>query len=106
MKIDAQTPVAGFELFTTRNGDQIGGYTGVDLAKTEGVLPLLESDGATGVAFVNIGEDAGTVAVTAYNDAGFVVDQASVVLEPFEKRVAVADRLFEGKHFRRDIHPL
>ena len=96
MIIEAQTPVAGFELFTTRNGAQLGGYAGMDLARTEGVLPLLETEGATGVAFVNAGDASGTVVVTAYNDAGYAVEETTIVLQPFEKRVAVAARLFEG----------
>ena len=95
MKLQAQYPVAGFELFTNRNGDQLAGYTGIDLAKSEGVLPLLEKDGATGVAFVNMEADEGTIVVTAFNNIGFAIDETTLVLNAFEKRVAVIKNLFE-----------
>ena len=95
IEIKAQSPITGFELFTTRNGLQIGGYTGVGLAKTDGVLPLLEKNGATGVAFVNVGQEPGGVVVTAYDDDGNMVDIKAVLLDSFEKCVAVIDQLFD-----------
>ena len=96
MKIEAQNPLAGFELFTQKNEPQIAGYTGINLAKTKGTLPLLEDDGFTGIAFVNVGEEKATVVVTALNDAGSKVDQAEVVLSPFQKYVGEISTLFEG----------
>ncbi len=94
IKIEAQMPITGFELFTTRNGRKIAGYTGVDLARRKGVLPILEQDGATGIAFVNTGEHAATVAVTARDDSGRTVASKSVALNPFEKYVTTSRRLF------------
>ncbi len=100
MKIEAQNPLAGFELFSRKNETQIAiaiaGYTGINLAKTKGTLPLLENDGFTGIAFVNVGEDNATVVVTALNDAGSEVDRTEVVLSPFQKYVGQISELFQG----------
>ncbi len=95
--IEADIPVAGFELFATRDGKQLAGYTAVDLANTQGVLPLLESDGGvTGIAFVNVRALSDTVTLTALDDAGTAIAETKVGLKPFEKRVSVADRLFDS----------
>ncbi len=96
LKIKAASPVTGFELFATKDGWQMAGYEGLDLAKKQGVLPFLESDGATGFAAVNVGSDAGTLKVSAYNNAGFLVDEVQFQLEPLQKRVSPIDKLFDG----------
>ncbi len=95
IEIQAESPVAGFELFAMRDGKQLAGYTGVKLAKTDGVLPLLEKDGATGIAFVNVGDESGTVIVTAYNDEGEAVAVKAKILAPRQKYVSRAEDLFE-----------
>ena len=73
----------------------LAGYTAVDIQRKQGVLPILEQDGDTGIALVNAGDSAAAVTITAYDDDGNVIDVSTVDLAPFEKHVRVARNLFE-----------
>ncbi len=69
-QIAASTSITGFELFGTNNGNQLGGYTAVNINRNEGVFPKIEKDGWTGIAFVNIENSTANVTLTAYDDSG------------------------------------
>ena len=90
--VNADSPVTGFELFTQSN--QMAGYSGVDIAATEGVFPKLEKAGNTGIAFVNVSQSAAMAILTAYDDNGSPVAAGATLLDPGQKRVAVAEKLF------------
>ncbi len=94
VRIDSTAPVTGFELFATTDGLQLGGYSGVDLESAEGSLPILEQDGATGIALVNTSGADNNVLLTAHDDQGRTVAANVVALAPFEKYVGVATRVF------------
>jgi hypothetical protein len=92
--IHADAPVTGFELFGTTNGQQLGGYAGVGIQRTEGVFAKVENDGWTGIAFVNTENESATVAITAYDDGGTAVASESLALGAYEKVIGLAPELF------------
>jgi len=94
LEIGATSPITGFELFTRT--DQLGGYTGVGISGTEGVFAKLESDGATGIAFVNIENSSATVTLTAYADIGTEIATKDINLAAHEKELDIAENIFTG----------
>jgi hypothetical protein len=88
--------LTGFELFGTDNGNQMGGYTCVNIKKTSGVFPKIDTGGWTGIALVNTQSAAASVTLTAYNDAGTVIATQTVSLNPFEKIRSTAPNLFSN----------
>ncbi|RZB38001.1 MAG: hypothetical protein SRB2_00347 [Desulfobacteraceae bacterium Eth-SRB2] len=93
-RIVATSPITGFELFGTNDGNQLGGYTGVGISGTDGVFAKTEKDGWTGIAFVNIESSPATVTMTAYDDSGNVIATESLNINAYEKVVNVASNLF------------
>jgi hypothetical protein len=93
-RIVASSPITGFELFGTNDGNQLGGYTGVGISGTDGVFAKTEKDGWTGIAFVNIENSPATVTMTAYDDTGNVIDTETVTINAYAKVVNVAPNLF------------
>lgn len=94
--VRSSTPVMGFELFGTRNGEQLAGYSVADLAATSGVFPKLERYGWSGIALVNPGSTAVDVALEARADTGDVRAHNSVTLGPGQKLFVMAEELFPG----------
>ena len=93
-QIDATSPITGFELFGTQNGNQLAGYTGVGISGTEGVFAKLEKNGWTGIAFVNTGDGTASIWLTAYDDNGNAVTTEPIGLASHAKIVDVAPDLF------------
>ena len=93
-EIRATSPVTGFELFGTTDGNQLAEYTGVGLQGKKGVFPKLEHDGWTGIAFVNIGYSYALVNLTAYDDLGHIVATNEFTLKPHQKVLGVSKNLF------------
>ena len=95
-KIDATSPIIGFELFGTADGNQLAAYAGGNgTGAKSGVFAKIEKTGWTGIAFVNTEAGAASVTLTAYNDAGEVV--ATQVLPPLgghAKVVNLAEEIF------------
>ncbi len=93
-RIRADQPVSGFELFGTHNGQQLGGYTGVSIQTRSGVFVKKDADGWTGIAFVNISDQANHMVLEAYADSGELIASRSMSLQPYEKQVGLAENLF------------
>jgi len=73
-KIDSTSPITGFELFGTVDGNQLAAYAGGGgTGAKAGVFAKIEKDGWTGIAFVNTEANSASVTLTAYTDAGAVV---------------------------------
>jgi hypothetical protein len=89
----ASSNITGFELFSTKDGKQLGGYTGVGISSTEGVFAKIDKYG-TGIAFVNIEDASVNVTVTAYGDNGNAIATETFALKAYEKVVEIADDLF------------
>jgi hypothetical protein len=70
-RIDSTSPLNGFEIFGTIDGNQLASYaeSGGTGAKA-GVFAKIEKNGWTGIAFVNTEESAASVTLTAYDDNG------------------------------------
>jgi Tol biopolymer transport system component len=93
-EIQASRPITGFELFASRNGKQLAGYTAVQIRDTRGVFPKLEDDGWTGIAFVNTASKSAVVTLTAYNDAGERIAEEPISLWPKRKKVDHPEAIF------------
>ena len=94
LKMDAASPITGFELFANTN--MLAGYTGVGITGTEGIFAKLEKNGATGTAFVNIENSSATVTLTAYDDSGAVIATETINLNAYEKAGGFAEAIFTG----------
>jgi hypothetical protein len=94
LKIDSDNPITGFELFGTQNGNQLGGYTGVNIAGREGVFAKIEKQGWTGIAFVNIESSQASIQLTAYDDNGTVIATQPITLASFAKQVEQPVNIF------------
>jgi hypothetical protein len=92
--LEASSPVTGFELFGTSDGNQLSEYAGVALQGKTGIFPKLEHDGWTGIAFVNVGSSHAIVTLTAYDDRGNTVATDKMILKPHEKVLGLAETLF------------
>jgi archaellum component FlaF (FlaF/FlaG flagellin family) len=94
-KIEATSPITGFELFGTTNGNQLAGYTGVGISGKEGIFAKIEKNsGWTGIAFVNIEESQASITLTAYDDNGTPVATQMLSLGSYEKEVRLAGDFF------------
>ncbi len=93
-KIEAASPITGFELFGTKDGNQLAGYTGVGISGKEGVFAKLETDGWTGIAFVNIEDSSAVVTLTAYNDNGNSVATETLNVGGYAKVVDMPESIF------------
>ena len=94
LKIDSDNPITGFELFGTQNGNQLGGYTGVNIARREGIFAKIENNGWTGIAFVNIGESEASITLTAYDNYGALIATQPITLASFAKQVEQPMNIF------------
>jgi hypothetical protein len=92
--IAAASPITGFELFGTTDGNQLAGYMGVGISTYGGVFAKLEDDGWTGIAFVNIEDSTATVTLTAYADSGAVVATEEMNVAANAKMVDTPSNIF------------
>ena len=94
-KIDSTSPITGFELFGTLDGNLLAAYAegGGTGAKT-GIFAKIEKDGWTGIAFVNTEATAASVTLTAYDDNGTVVATQVLPVGGHAKVVNLAEAIF------------
>ncbi len=93
-RIDATSPVTGFELFGTATGNQLAAYAGGSGPAKAGVFAKIEKSGWTGIAFVNTEATPASVALTAYNDAGSAVATRTLAVGGHAKVVNLAQDIF------------
>jgi hypothetical protein len=94
LEIEAASPITGFELFGTADGDRLGGYTGVGIRSRIGLLPKIDHRGWTGIALVNPGSRAADMVFEARDNNGVVVASRTLVLAPHAKQLGVPEVLF------------
>jgi len=92
LKIWSPLPITGFELFARPN--QLAGYTGVGISRKVGIFPKLEENGATGIAFVNLGSSTASIMLTAIDDDGNAIATETINLASNAKVVEMAPNLF------------
>ncbi len=94
--VSSTKPITGFELFGTLDGNMLAGYTGVGISGKSGVFPKKEdeTEGGTGIAFVNIEDEVAKVTLVAADDDGAWVADEEILLAPYEKRVSLAENFF------------
>jgi hypothetical protein len=80
-KIKSTSPITGFELFGTADGNQLAAYAEKSGTSTKaGVFAKIEKNGGwTRIAFVNTEAVAASVTLTAYNDNGSAVGTPQVL---------------------------
>lgn len=91
---EANHPIVGFELFGTRNGRQLGGFSVLDLPATTGILPRLRSEGWTGISLVNTAFTRTDVLLLAIDNLGMVRAQEGLQINSRSKVSGVAENLF------------
>ncbi len=94
LAIESTRPLSGFELFADRNGDQLAGYTCMNISGKQGVFAKIEKNGGTGIAFVNVEDSAASIDLSAFDDAGNLLDEMTLSLQPHEKWVDIAQNFF------------
>lgn len=93
--VKATNPIAGFELFGTKNGKLLGGYAGGGGSGTDGIFAKIEKNsGWTGIALINIEESAATVTMTALDDGGNSIATKTLNIGAYSKVVGLAQTLF------------
>ena len=96
LQIEGTSPLAGFELFGTKNGRQLAGYSGIGISRKKGVFPKYMNSGWTGIAFVNIEKDRAAILLTAYDDSGSVLSTETLQLDGYSKVVGLPQNIFSG----------
>ena len=93
-KVDSTLPVTGFELFGTRDGKQLAGYSTVNINTAQGVFAKLDKEGWTGIAFVNSSNSAANVTLTAKDNEGLTIATSPLSLPAYAKQVKLAEGFF------------
>ncbi|GEM_PF-2085166 len=92
--LQSSVDLTGLELFGTNSGKQLAGYGCVDIQSVSGIFPKIDKTGWTGIAFVNANANQTNIALTAYDDNGNTVATSTLSLAGHEKKVDMADKLF------------
>ena len=93
--IEAETPITGFALYGTRNGNQLAAY-GVngEGGTSRGVFAGIEQDGWTGIVLVNTEAEAADVTLTAYLDNGTPIAIERIHINAYARVMGLAENLF------------
>ncbi len=100
LKVDASHGITGFELFGSNDGNLLGGYTGVGIKSSNGILAKLDQAGWSGIALVNCEAKAVDVTLKARNDQGELVAKRTFLLEAFAKLMGAPEHLFPAADVR------
>ena len=94
-KINATQPLVGFELFSTLDNTRLAAYSEMNGAGSkQGVFPRIETDGWTGIAFVNAEGGQASVTLTAYTNGGAPLAASTITVGGLAKVVSLADQIF------------
>ena len=94
-KIEAATPITGFALYGTRDGNQLAAYgvNGQD-GTNRGVFAGIERDGWTGIVLVNTETEAADITLTAYLDNGMPMAIEKIHLGAYARVMGLAESIF------------
>jgi hypothetical protein len=97
-KIEATSPITGFELIGTADWNRVGGFYGIRAKKKEGVLVKIEKGGGwTYVSLANTEASGALVRLTAYDDSGTQVASTSFTLDGHAKAEQTAEQFFANQ---------
>jgi hypothetical protein len=68
----------------------------VNINRQEGVFPKLDTDGWTGIAFVNTTDSKASITLSIYDNDGYKITQKLVTLTGYEKIVDTPENIFGG----------
>lgn len=95
IRIDSETPLAGFELIGSSNGQQLAAHAGMSgISSKTGVFPKIERNGWTGIVLVNTEDGPAHINLTARGDDGHWVATQVITVHPHGKIVDVVEKLF------------
>ncbi|HMA86399.1 MAG TPA: hypothetical protein VKN73_11900, partial [Desulfosalsimonadaceae bacterium] len=95
-KVNASQPLNGFELFGTKNGNLLAGYSTVNIQRKNGVFPKLDQEGWTGIAFVNTTGTEANIILRLYDDDGIKLSEEDISLDGYAKLVDQPADIFGG----------
>lgn len=93
-KVVASAPITGFELFGTKDGNQLAGYSTVNIDTRSGTFVKVEEHGWTGIAFVNIESTPATVTLSAVDDTGVTIATNTFDVAGNSKQIASVENFF------------
>ncbi len=96
--LESSLPVTGFELFGRQDKTRLGGYGTLSQGLSSGIFPRLSSnsEGWSGIAFVNIADNSAQVTLAAYDDTGNNIGNTEFNLNAHGKIVSIAQSLFSS----------
>jgi major membrane immunogen (membrane-anchored lipoprotein) len=97
-ELNSDQPVTGLFAYGDHDGDQMAGYSAVNMETEQGVFPYLDHVKWNGVSLVNTGDDATTVTLEARDDSGAIVASVIHELSAKGKWVGLVPDLFTGKN--------
>jgi hypothetical protein len=98
-KIEATSPITGFELLGTTDWNQVAGFYGIGARKKEGVFAKLEKNGGwTYLVLANTEDAQANVTLTACTDGGTQVGTTSFTLAGHAKVEQTAEQFFSNQN--------
>jgi Raf kinase inhibitor-like YbhB/YbcL family protein len=98
-KIEATSPITGFELIGTADWNQVGGFYGIGAKEKEGIFAKIEQDGGwTYLVLANTEGSQATVTLTAYRDSGTQVATTTFTLNGHAKVEQTAEEFFASQN--------
>ena len=94
--VEADSDIAGFEVFGTRDSKRLAGLEATRALQTELCYPFIDPTGNTfhGVSLINPNEASNNITLTLYDNQGGVVASRQMVLSPGQKLVSTMADLF------------
>lgn len=96
LEMESSAPVAEYSLFKTASGAQMAALCS-DMPQSEGILPITQPEGWSGIALVNLGQDSAIVTLTAHDADGAAITSAEIALGAGVKWIQVVQDLFEAE---------
>ncbi|THB74268.1 MAG: DUF1566 domain-containing protein [Desulfobacteraceae bacterium] len=96
IKVEASRPVTGLGLVGTRDNQQSAGYGAVMEPLTQGLFPLVESEGQTVLSLSNPEKEPAMVDLSAYDDSGTCLGTQTIRIGSLEQISDTPFVLFEA----------
>jgi len=94
LRVEATGGITGFELFGSTDGNQLGGYTGVGIRATHGIMAKLDRRGWSGIALVNSEASPADVTLKARDNNGKLIATKELRINAFAKILGTPQTIF------------